>query len=195
MATQDILIGYAKIWYAPVGEAFPDETSVAYGAAWGGNWKYLGDTLEPLTLNIDRTIFDVEIQQSNVPVKQSITKQTIALKTTMAEHTITTLQLAFLGTASSTASGASQKAYSQLQFGGETAPAYYAWGFEAVYQTANNTSQPARYFFWKGSLTLDGNITFDKGAPAGIPVSITMLADTTKPLGQQTALIQITTSN
>ena len=23
MATQDILIGYAKIWYAPVGEAFP----------------------------------------------------------------------------------------------------------------------------------------------------------------------------
>lgn len=195
MAVENILIGYAKIWYAPVGTSFPDETSVAYGASWGASWTYLGDTLEPLTLNVDRNVFDVEIQQSNVPVKQSITKQTIALKTTLAEHTITNLQLAFLGTASSTASGASQKPYSQLQFGGETNPSYYAFGFEALYQTSANSNQPVRYLFWKGSLTLDGNINFDKGAAAGIPINITVLADTSKPTGFQTGIIQQVTGN
>lgn len=190
MTTENILIGYAKIWYAPVGEAFPDETSIGYGIAWGGNWTYLGDTTEPLTLNVERNVFDVEIQQSNVPVKQSITKQTISLKTTLAEHTVVHLQLAFLGTASSTASGSGQKPYSQLQFGGDTNPAYYAWGFEALYQTSTNVNEPVRYLFWKGSLTLDGNIPFDKGKVAGLPVSITVLADTTKPVGYQTGIVQ-----
>lgn len=195
MATEDIVIGYAKIWYAPVGEAFPDETSVAYGASLGGNWKYLGDTTEPATLNVDRNVFQVEIQQSNVPVKESITKQTLALKTTLAEHTITHLQLAFLGTASSTPSGSGQKPYSQLQFGGETNPAYYAWVLEALYQTSGNVNEPIRYMFWKGSLTLDGNIPFDKGAVAGIPINITVLADTSKPTGYQTGIIQIVTGS
>ena len=190
MTTENILIGYAKIWYAPVGEAFPDETGVAYGVAWGGNWAYLGDTTEPLTLAVDRTVFDVNIQQSNVPVKQSITQQTINLQTTLAEHTITALQLVFLGTPSSAASSTNQRAYSQLTFGGETAPALYAWGFEALYKTAANVSLPVRYLFYKGSLTLNGNIPFDKGAVAGIPVQITVLADTTKAIGAQTGIIQ-----
>lgn len=195
MATENILVGYAKIWYAPVGTAFPDETTIGYGTAWGGAWTYLGDTLEPLELAVDRETFEVEIQQSNSPVKQSITKQTINLNTTLAEHTVVNLQLAFLGTASSTASGSGQKPYSQLAFGGETAPDVYAWGFEVLYQTSANVNEPVRYLFWKGSLSLNGNISFDKGAAAGIPVSIIMLADTTKPSGIQTGYVQQVTGS
>lgn len=195
MATQDIVIGYAKIYYSAVGTSLPDETTVAYGGSWPVGWSYLGDTTEPLTMAVDREVFDVEIQQSNSPVKQSITKQNITLKTTLAEHTITTLQLVFLGTASSTASGSGQKPYSQLIFGGETSPAIYQWGFEALYQTSTNANEPLRYFFWKGSVSLDGDIPFDKGAVAGVPVMITVLADTTKAAGQQTALVQITTGS
>lgn len=195
MATENILVGYAKIWYAPVGTAFPDETTIGYGTAWGGAWNYLGDTLEPLELAVDRETFEVEIQQSNSPVKQSITKQTINLNTTLAEHTVANLQLAFLGTASSTASGSGQKPYSQLAFGGETAPDVYAWGFEVLYQTSANVNEPVRYLFWKGSLSLNGNISFDKGAAAGIPVSIIMLADTTKPSGIQTGYVQQVTGS
>ena len=194
MAVENILVGYAKIWYAPLGTAFPDETTIGYGVSWP-SWTYLGDTTEPLTLEVDRNVFDVEIQQSNIPVKQSITKQTISLKTTLAEHTVTNLQLAFLGTASSTASGSGQKPYSQLAFGGETNPDYYAFGFEALYQTATNINEPVRYLFWKGSLTLDGNIAFDKGAAAGIPISITILADTSKPVGIQTGYVQQVTGS
>lgn len=190
MAVENILIGYAKIWTAPVGEAFPAAT-VGYGVAWGGNWAYLGDTLEPLSLTVDRTTFEVEIQQSNQPVKQSITAQPINFSTTMAEHTITILNKVLLGTAVSTAAATGVPGYDTLEFGGETTPNVLAVGFEALYQTAANVSLPVRYMFWRGSITLNGDIPFDKGAPAGVPINIQVLSDTTQAVGHQTGRIQI----
>ncbi len=42
MAEADILLSGAKVWYAPVGEALPDETTIAWDAAWDGNWVAAG---------------------------------------------------------------------------------------------------------------------------------------------------------
>lgn len=190
MAVENILIGYAKIWTAPVGTAFP-AASIGYGVAWGGAWTYLGDTLEPLSLTIERTTFEVMIQQSNQPVKQAITDQPINFSTTMAEHTAGLLNKVLLGTVVTTAPATGVPGYDTLEFGGETTPNVLAVGFEALYQTAANVSLPVRYMFWRGSITLGGDIPFDKGAAAGIPINIQVLSDTTKAVGQQTGRIQI----
>lgn len=185
MATEDIVVGYAKIWYAPTGEADPDETSVAYGADWGGNWTYLGDTLEPLTMATEVERLDIEIQQSTAPVKQNKIKEIFRLNTTMAEHTGTLLNLLFGGTLTATAAGASQKGFDSLVFGGETDIDIYKWGFESLYKDASNNQHPIRYFFHKGSIALNGDVPFDKGAPTGIPIQITILTDTTQSIGEQ----------
>ena len=46
----NILKTGAVLWNVPTGETVPDETSVAVGAAWGGNWARVGYTKEPLAL-------------------------------------------------------------------------------------------------------------------------------------------------
>lgn len=193
MAVENILIGYAKIWTAPVGTAFPAAT-VAYGASWGGSWAYLGDTLEPLTLTVDRTTFEVEIQQSNQAVKQAITGQPISFSTTMAEHTADLLNKVLLGTVVTTPAATGVPGYDTLEFGGETIPNVLAVGFEALYVTAANVSLPVRYMFYRGSITMGGDISFDKGAAAGIPVNVQVLSDTSKAVGKQTGRIQIVNS-
>ena len=38
----DLIVGPARVFYAPVGEALPDESSIGYGDAWGGNWTEVG---------------------------------------------------------------------------------------------------------------------------------------------------------
>lgn len=195
MANEDVLIGYGRVYYAATGTAFPDETSVAWGASWGGSWTSVGDTLEPITITGDREVFDVDIQQSVAPIKQSIVSQTMEIQTTLANHTAENLKLVLLGTITTTAAGASQKAYKELNFGGETAPNLYAVGVEALYKDASNNNQPVRYLFYKASITLAGDINFDKGAATGIPISITVLADTTQSLGSQLGKIQIVTAN
>lgn len=194
MATEDILIGYAKVWLAPVGEAFPDETSIDYGDAWGGNWEYIGDTLEPLVVAVERNVVAVEIQQATTPVKESITSMVPSLQTTVAVHSMDLLNKVLGGTLTTTAAGAGQKAWQRLQFGGEADIDYFAVGFEALYKTSGNVQEPVRYLFWKGSLTLNGNINFDKGAPTGIPINITILTDTAKALGEQLGEIHYITA-
>ena len=194
MATEDILIGYAKVWTAPVGEAFPDETTIDYGEDWGGNWDYVGDTLEPLVVAVERNVFQVEIQQATTPVKESIVSMVPALQTTVAIHSMTLLNQILGGTLTTTAAGAGQKGWQRLQFGGEADVDYFAVGFEALYKSATNVQQPVRYLFWKGSITLNGSINFDKGAATGIPINITILTDTSKTVGQQLGEIHYVTT-
>lgn len=194
MANENILIGYAKVWSAPVGETLPDETSIAYGADWGGNWVYLGDTLEPLELSFDVEKFDVDIQQALAPVKSSRTAQKPMIKSVLAENTVLTLQKMLGGTATPTAAGVGQVGFTEFKFGGETAIDFFAWGFEVVYVDADGVTLPVRYFYHRGSITLDGSISFAKDAAAGIPFEITVLDDTSQPVGEQTGIIHYITA-
>ena len=194
MASEDILIGYGKIYRAPVAEANPDETSVAWGAAWGGNWTYLGDTLEPATMGAEFEIVDVNIEQSNAPVKQSRVNEIIRISTSVAEHTATLMQLLLGGTVTTTAAGASQKGFDSLPFGGETNVPIYKWGLEALRVDSTGVSQPVRWFFHKGSVGLNGDIPYDKRNAAGVPIQITMLSDTSQAVGAQLGELQIVTA-
>lgn len=194
MASEDILIGYAKIWRAPTAEANPDETTVAWGASWGGNWSYMGDTLTPATLAADIEIVDVNIEQSNSPVKRSRVSEILRLSANVAEHTATLMQLVLGGTVTPTSAGASQKGFDSLAFGGETALTEYKWGLEALRVDSAGNNQPVRWFFYKGTVALNGDIPYDKRSAAGVPIQITMLADTSQSVGAQLGILEIVTA-
>lgn len=177
-----IILGYAKIWTAPYGTAFP-AASIAYGASWGASWTYLGDTLEPLSFGGDRSIFSVEIQQSTSSVKDIITKDERNFKTVMAEHNVLTLNQLLLGTLVATAGTPSY--YYTIDYGGSSVPNVLAVGFEALWQNAAGVQTPIRWMFYRGSIIQDGDIKYDKGGVAGIPVNIKTYVDTTKVAGKQ----------
>lgn len=185
-----IILGYAKIWTAPVGTAFPAAT-IAFGTAWGGAWLYLGDTLEPLSFGGDRAQFDVMIQQSTSIVKSIITQDQRNFSTVMAEHDILLLNQLLLGTVVNTAPGSGTPGYYTIDFGGKSIPNVLAVGFEAIWQNEAGVQTPIRWMFYRGSIIQNGEIVYDKEGVAGVPINIMTYTDLTQPVNKQLGRLQL----
>jgi hypothetical protein len=194
MAVTDILITPAAVYNSPVGEALPDETSVAYGTAWGGNWVNLGYTLQPLTMGVDRTLFELMVEQVNGAVKRRVTDEKIDFETVLAEATPTNIQFGTGGTLTTTAAGASQVAFQSLKVGGAITLEELQWGFEGFYENAAGVQFPVRIFAYKCNAILNGRLTMAKAAATGVPLSISTMNDTAKTIGQQKIEIQRVTA-
>lgn len=195
MAVTDILVTPATIYRAPVGEALPDETTVAYGAAWGGNWTNLGYTLEPVSISYETETFKLMVEQLTAPVRSVRQEETITIETVLAEITGANLAMAMDGTSTLTSAGANQAGYDLVEAGGSVAVKEYAWGFEGYRLAANNAKLPIRIFLYRGVPTLNGPLTFAKSAGVGIPLRVEALPNTTKTPGTQLLVIHnVTTS-
>lgn len=194
MSTADIIIGPARVLYSPVGEAIPDETTVAYGAAWGGNWEEIALTKTPFTMNRDVSTFDAMVEQSTLPVKRAITEEKVAFETTLAELTAVNLQLAMGGTVTTTPAGAGQVAFEQIVAGGKATLDERQWGVEGVYVDASNVSFPIRIIIYRATAVLNGELSFGKGDSTGIPLRIDSLGDLTKAVGAQLLIFQKVTA-
>lgn len=194
MAVTDILITPAKIWKSPVGEALPDETTVAYDASWGGNWENVGYTLEPLSMNFSRETFELMVEQVTGAVKRKVTDEAVTFETVLAEATPDNIQLAIGGTVSATSAGASQVAFEDLDVGGAVTIDELQWGFEGYYENASGVQFPVRIFVYKATAILNGALTFAKNAAAGVPLQISALSDTGKSIGANKIKIQRVTA-
>ena len=194
MAATDILITPARVYKAPVGEALPDESSIDYGEAWGGNWVDVGYTLTPVTLAYKRELFRLKVEQVNGDVKRRVTDEEAIIETTLAESTPTNISFAIGGSVTTTAAGASQVAYQELKAGGAFTIAELAWGLEGLYENASGVQFPMRIFLYKATSILNGQLTFAKAAGLGVPLQISGLNDTAKTVGQQIISIQRVTA-
>ncbi len=192
----DILISPVNVYFAPVGEADPDETTIDFDEAWGGNWENLGYTTAPLTTKYSSDLFELEVEQITNPVKGQRTKETMEFETTLAELTAAHLKLALgsTSTISTTAAGASQKGYEEFGFGGEVNLPLYKFGFEGFTLDANNNKLPLRIFVHSASFVLGGNLEFSKKAAAGIPIQIRAWPDLTQAAGELLAKFQRVTA-
>lgn len=181
----DIIVTPATIFTAPVGEAVPDET-VAYGAAWGGNWTKVGYTNAPLTLGYSFEVVEKEIEQSLARVGAVKSKEELVLNTSLAEFTADVLALmAGAGTKATTAAGASQHGFETLDLGGEFALDALAWGFEGYYYDQDGVEQPVRVFIHIGLADAGGEMEFGKAAQTGVPLSIKAAADMSQSQGSR----------
>lgn len=194
MAVTDILITPARILKAPVGETLPDETSVAYGGSWGGNWASVGYTLQPLTMSYNREVFGLKLEQLNGDAKRRVTDEVVKFETVLAEATPDNLQLAIGGTVSATSAGASQVAFEDLDVGGAVQMDELAWGIEGFYENASGTQFPVRIFVYKATAVLNGQLTFAKAAAAGVPLQISAMPDASKSLGANLVKFQRVTA-
>ncbi|MGB0385864.1 MAG: hypothetical protein ACPGWR_13680 [Ardenticatenaceae bacterium] len=184
MAVADILMSGAKVYYAPVGESIPDETTVAYDASWGGNWVDLGYTLSPLQVSYNRSLFSLDVQQRAGKIKSWVVDESVIANTTLAEMTGANLALALNGSNTSTAAGASQKGYHDILFGGKRSITHYAAGFEGYREDSAGDLQPIRLFFFKATIVASGSIPLDKSSPTGIPITFESLVDPTATEGE-----------
>ena len=190
MSTADIIIGPARIFYAPIGEALPDETTIEYGEAWGGNWEEIALTKTPFTMNRDLSTVDVMVEQSTLPVKRVATEEKVAFETTLAELTADYLQLAMEGTVTDTAAGAAQVGMEELEAGGQAILTERTWAVEGLYTTTAGVNFPIRIQIYRATAVLNGELTFGKADSAGIPLRIDALGDLSKAVGKQLFKVQ-----
>ena len=181
----NIIVGPATVWKAPVGEALPDETSVDYGDAWGGNWEKIGYTKTPVSFNYQTEVFEVEVEQVTGVIKQTRIKEVATIETVLAELIGSNMALVTDGTLTETAAGASQAAYDKVVAGGDPTISEYAWGFEGEFVNASGVSFPIRFFLYRGSAIMNGALTFAKADYPGIPIQIKGMNDTAKAKGAQ----------
>lgn len=178
----DLLKSKATIWIAPVGTAQPDETSVAADASWT-NWTKLGWTKEPVKVKYEFEEMEFMVDQVLGPLDRRKINEHVTIESVLAEATA--LNLAYVsggesGDVTSTAAGASQKAYEEIQIGGDPFMEKYAIGIEGILYDSTDTAQPVRIFFTRATLFLNGELEFSQANDdyVGIPMQIKALADT-----------------
>jgi len=197
VADQDILIGPGKLYRAPLAEANPDESTVIYGAAWGGGWVDMGDLLEgsPVTLSMPETFTEVYTERSTAAKNAVRTRREVMIKATLAEHSVANMATVLQGTAEPTAAaGGGQKGFSDIPFGSQSEVTFYKWGIEAVRKDANGNDQPVRWFLHKGYIKLAGDTAYAKQNPTGVPIEIKILADGSQSAGEEMGILQIVTA-
>lgn len=175
-----IMKSNAILYFAPVGEAVPDDSTVAAGTAWGGNWARLGATKEPLTVMYEDERSEVNIEEALSAVHRFRTSEKASFETVLAELSADYLQMMTGGTVSATAAGAAQVGFDELPIGNEAFLDKYAFGFEGVYVNSVGDEMPLRMFLYRATAKLNGEMTFSKREDdyTGVPILIEALSDT-----------------
>lgn len=193
MSTADIIIGPARIFYAPMAEELPAD-DLAYGATWTGNWEEIALTKTPFTMNRDLSVTDVMVEQSTLVVKRVATEEKVSFETTLAELTGDYLQLAMEGTNTVTAAGAAQVGKEELVAGGQAVLTERTWAVEGLYTTAAGVNFPIRMQIYRATAVLNGELSFGKADSAGIALKIDAMGDLTKDVGAQLMKFQKVTA-
>ena len=158
----EIMKSGAIVYYAATGEALPDETTVAAGAAWGGNWTRIGYTGDPLVWTVEDERATVDVEEELVSLDEHRIAFNSMLATSMAQVTAAHLAILLGGTVSTTAAGASQKGYDELDINPTSLLTKYIIGFEGEHQIADGSTQPMRIFAEKATWRVNGDIEFTK---------------------------------
>ena len=198
MADQDILIGPGKLYRAPLDEANPDESTVAYNAAWGGGWVNMGDLIEgsPISLALAEEFTKVYTEQSTSAKNAVRTRREPMIKGTLAEHSIANWEVLLDATAEPTAAaGGGQKGFTDIPFSDQPEVSFYKWGIEAFRKDANDNVQPVRWFLHKGYIRLAGDTQYAKQNPTGIPFETSVLGDGPQAATERLGILQIVTAN
>ena len=190
----DLIVGPARVFYAPVGEALPDESSIGYGDAWGGNWTEVGTTKVPVTVKYEVERGEAMVEQSTAVLKRWIKTEKLALETVLAELSTAHMGLLLEGTETTTAAGAGQVGMKELEVGDTWQMSERAWGFEGLYKTDAGAEFPIRLFVYRATSVINGDMEFGKNDTTGMPLRVEALADVSQAAGKRLMKIQKVTT-
>jgi hypothetical protein len=181
--SSSVLVAEAAVLYAPTGTGLPDETDVAWNTfgSWTG-WTMLGYTTTATTLNYSYETFEVDVQQSLAPILQRKINERANISGSLAQFEGAILAVLLQGTNTTTAAGASQKGWDRVVTGGDPSLTERMFALEG-WKLVAGVRQPVRVFLYRGTITMNGDVPWDKAAVTALPFQITGLGDTTKSVG------------
>lgn len=191
------LLGPGTLYRAPVGEANPDESTIAWGEDWAGNWVNKGDFPEgsPITVGMPEDIYKAYSEQSTVAQAITRTRREPMVKGSLFDHSPANMAIALDAESETTpAAGGGQKGYTEIDIDSQSEVSLYKWGVEARLVDDDNNEQPIRWFFHKGFMRMTGDIAYAKTQETAIPFEITIIGDSSQT-GKKVGVLQIVTEN
>jgi hypothetical protein len=169
----------AVIWVAAVGSTLPDPDSIAAGADWGAAWDRVGFTAAPVSAAYDHEEAEFPVEEFLAPVARVTTKEGLKVETTLAELVASYLQLGLEGTVVTTPAGVGAVGVEDLVVGNAANRTVRSFGFEGTYVSSLGNTHPLRFFIYRATCHLGGELSFSKHEDkyTGIPISIQALAD------------------
>lgn len=123
VTASNLVLGPAKMYTAAFGTTEPADSAVNTALSATG-WTDVGGTMGGVTIEVDQTYTELEVDQIVDSVGRRLTKREMAITTAMAEPTLTNLALALNGGTSAT--GAGYASYDPLITTSATQPNYIA---------------------------------------------------------------------
>lgn len=169
VSAYNILTGVGTIYIAPVGESFPAVTATP-----AGNWRSLGETQDGVEVEFSESVEKIRTDQRTGAVKATRTEEDVMIKTKLAEATLENLGDALGVTLTDTAPGTGTIGTREIPLHrGSTVDEWsILFRGSSPYYSGNAQYEVPRAIFEK----VDA-ITYEKGANAGFPVTITALED------------------
>lgn len=188
----DIIVTGARIFLAPIQAPAVElpAPELPVDGAWPAGWVAVGFTLEPTKLTYTFDVLEIFVEQSYSPVRRRRTKEEGSVETVLAEHTTGNLATAMAGISTTTAATASVPGYEEFDVGGDPNLPIYMVGIEGAYNDEDEDFFPIRAFFWLCTVDAGGTLEYGKDKPAGIPLKLKAMADTSRPRKQQLFRIQ-----
>lgn len=186
-SSDDVLVGAANFLWAPRGSTKPSDSTVAVNdfASWPSGWIHGGYTDSGPNFTYTYEVFEVKAQQSTAPLKRKKTNETLTISASLLQFSGAHMALATGGTLTHTAAGVGQKEVDRVVGGGEVTLDEYMFAIESSREDDAGNLQPVRLFLPRGTITQNGETTFQRDGATILPVQISALLDDTLPAGSQ----------
>lgn len=96
----NVIVGYATMYTAPANTAIPAVPSTAGATAWAtpsSPWVATGFTEDGITLNVDRKIVEIRVEEQTTPVSIAPDEVDVTIDLSFAEDTIANMLVAYGG--------------------------------------------------------------------------------------------------
>ena len=169
----NILIGPGKVYSGDPNTALPDESTVAYGASWGGSWSELGLLMNGAGVSMQHSVTMKKVMADGyiLALKRVPTEREVGFGFSLLEYTPANLQYVFPDSdLMETAQAAAQKAFADLTIAAGQDNPSYAVGIEAFRLDSTGAKQPVRWRLYEASIEPSGETPFQQGSEATLPV-------------------------
>lgn len=123
VTTTNLVLGPGKLFWGSFGAAEPADSAVN-ATPQASAWSDVGGTMGGLTVTVDQTYTELDVDQIVDSVGRRLTKREFTVGTSMAEPTLNNLSLSLNG--GTTASGSGWSSYDPLTTTSATQPSYIA---------------------------------------------------------------------
>lgn len=179
-SASNVIVGPARMLIAPTGSTLPTLDGTVEPVVWDPAWIEVGYTEDGTKLAYQPTLKEIMVDEEPAPVKRSLDTEKATISANVAESTLVNLNAAIsASTLTSQAADATHAQTKTLKVGGGSLTEVMV-GLEGL----SPTGRQRIIIGYRAQAQANIQLQFKRNDKTIIPVELSLLADSTKPSGE-----------